>query len=162
MHDYVRRSARVVLLDAEDRILLVRSGFGRSVEGVASAWFVPGGRVEGGESLVQAAVREVAEGTGLVLAVGSLLPLAFSHGSGRVGETSGWMRDDFFWCPAPDTVLDASGMEAAERAVFERYRWWTTEELAVTEDPVFPRGLAGVVADQLAGAVTDPPRELPW
>ncbi|PZS17861.1 MAG: NUDIX hydrolase [Acidimicrobiales bacterium] len=45
----------------DDSLLLIRRGHGPA----AGMWAVPGGRVEAGETLAEAVVREVAEETGL-------------------------------------------------------------------------------------------------
>jgi len=58
-------AAGAVILDEDGRVLLVQRG--REPE--RGRWSIPGGRVEAGESLRQAVVREVLEETGLVVEV---------------------------------------------------------------------------------------------
>ncbi|WP_433800262.1 NUDIX domain-containing protein [Actinomycetospora sp. CA-084318] len=59
-------AAGAVVHDAAGRLLLVRRG--RAPQ--AGRWTLPGGRVEPGESPAEAAAREVAEETGIVVTVG--------------------------------------------------------------------------------------------
>ncbi|MEU0104002.1 NUDIX hydrolase [Streptomyces sp. NPDC006251] len=54
----------VLLLDAEDRILLLRYAEGQPGSGI---WGLPGGMLDQGEDPVTAARREVCEETGIVL-----------------------------------------------------------------------------------------------
>lgn len=57
----------VVVVD--DELLVIRRGHGPG----AGEWSIPGGRVEAGETLAEAVVREVAEETGLEAVCGSLI-----------------------------------------------------------------------------------------
>ena len=61
--------AYALILDGEDRVLLVRAGNGR--------FYLPGGRVEPGETAEQALAREVEEECGLSVRVGKSLGEAF-------------------------------------------------------------------------------------
>jgi ADP-ribose pyrophosphatase YjhB (NUDIX family) len=56
-----------VVHDADGRLLLIRRGH----EPNRGLWSLPGGRVEPGETVLQAVVREVAEETGLAVRAGA-------------------------------------------------------------------------------------------
>jgi 8-oxo-dGTP diphosphatase len=101
--------AGAVVRDDGGRLLLVRRGHdpGRG------SWSLPGGRIEPGESAVEAAAREVREETGLEVAINELLTTVDLPGGYRVhdfaatvvgGElVAGDDADDVRWC-TPDEV----------------------------------------------------------
>lgn len=64
---------------ADGRLLLVRRGQAPG----AGLWSVPGGRVEPGEGLAEAVVREVAEETGIEVRCGELLGWVERIGDGH-------------------------------------------------------------------------------
>lgn len=153
MAEFVRRSARVLLLDASDRLLLVQSG---------RAWFAPGGGVEEGEKLADAAARELREETGLTAVPADLYPVAYTAGRADLGWASGLFRDDFFFHRVTSHQVDPAGLNEFERQHYRGHRWWTHAELAATRETIYPVGLAALVADLIVGRLPASPIALPW
>lgn len=162
---FVRRSARVVLFDAGGAVLLVKSGFRRSIGGVTSAWFVPGGGVERDETVrlaLAAAARELKEETGVSAVPDELVHLAFAEGDGQVDDLRGRMRDDIYVSQTLSRAISTSGLEQHERDALHGYRWWLIEDLLVTDELVFPRGLGAALTDYRASSNWSQPVQLPW
>jgi 8-oxo-dGTP diphosphatase len=66
------------LVDASGRVLIARRPAGKSLAGL---WEFPGGKVEPGEGLEEALVRELAEELDVAVRADALAPFAFaSHG----------------------------------------------------------------------------------
>jgi 8-oxo-dGTP pyrophosphatase MutT (NUDIX family) len=151
--EFARRSARVLVLDGSDRLLLVRSG---------GIWLAPGGGVEDGEGLAEAAARELREETGLSVAPAGLYPVAFKTGRADLGWASGLFRDDFFFCRVDRHQVDPSGLNEFERQHYRGHHWWTHAELAATSETIAPANLAALVADLIAGRLPAAPVTLPW
>lgn len=117
------------VVERGDQLLLVRRGRGAA----AGQWSVPGGRVEGGETLVEAVVREVREETGLDIVCGEALGWVE-----RISDEHHFVIMDFRAVPLdPATSLHA-GDDAAEAVWVDR---WAVTELDLVE------GLAEFLAD---------------
>ncbi|WP_245871215.1 NUDIX hydrolase [Asanoa hainanensis] len=163
--ELARLSARVLLLDGDFRVLLLRFAFHqRDVpEFGAYGWCAPGGGVEAGESLAEAAAREVGEEVGLAVAPDDLgAPVAYTGGYADLGWARGVFRDDFFALRVDAFEPDMSGMLEVESAFHVGHRWWTSAELASPAETVFPYGLAGLIDELAAGRRPASAVELPW
>ena len=67
--DYLPRVAVGAVLFDNDRVLLVK----RSNDPAKGMWAVPGGKIQPGETMQQALVREIKEETGLDIEVGDIV-----------------------------------------------------------------------------------------
>ena len=92
----------------DDRLLLIRRGRGPA----AGEWSLPGGRVERGELLAEALVRELREETGLDVVCGGLLGWVE-----RMGDEHHFVILDFVaTLLGPDNAEPIGGDDAAEAA----------------------------------------------
>ena len=134
-----RRAARVILIDDAGRVLLFRGGDPARPE-AGTWWFTPGGGVDDGESVEDAARREVREETGL--GVTELGPVVLERRiefefEGRILD-----QDEVFFAVTVNAfdVDDREWTDLERRSVFE-HRWWTRADLGTTREMVYPEGL---------------------
>ncbi|MEO6826167.1 MAG: NUDIX domain-containing protein [Microbacteriaceae bacterium] len=108
-------AAGAVVKDTAGRFLLVM----RAAEPEAGSWTIPGGKVEPGESLAEAAAREVCEETGIrVRVVGELGVLERPAGNGRVYEIHDFAADYVSGeVSAADDAADAGWFSAQQMAL---------------------------------------------
>jgi 8-oxo-dGTP pyrophosphatase MutT (NUDIX family) len=143
-----RLTARILLLDPQGRILLMKGRL-PSDPAAPGAWFTVGGGVESGETLAEAALREIREETGFTDAtVGPVLWEGEQIHHDRKGRPVRVLESFMVArCAGGEPARD--GWQALEREFVDDIRWWTHAELAACDEPVFPRDLASRLADIL-------------
>ena len=162
MHPIPRTSARVILLDSRDRILLFSSLPSAGASARQIAWVLPGGGAEEGEEIAATAARELFEETGLRVAPAMLAgPVGVGRGTWSDGVTTYQAEDFVFLLRIPHWEVVTEGFTVLERQQVTGHRWWSLEELRQTDALVFPRTLAPLLARLLAGEMPAAPIELP-
>jgi 8-oxo-dGTP diphosphatase len=138
-----RRSARVILLNDEGQVLLIRFIIPRR-SGPFAFWATPGGGIEDGETELEAARREMREELHLEV----LLAAPPVHVTTSRFEFDGAMIDsvDTFFagrCERNAPRLDAP--TEAERAAMQEMRWWSVEDIEQAAEPIYPPELATII-----------------
>jgi 8-oxo-dGTP pyrophosphatase MutT (NUDIX family) len=143
-----RRAARVLLVDADDRVLMFRgTDPGRPGE---RYWFTVGGGLDDGESAVQAAARELREETGLEVSDQSVgEPVWHEVTDFPYGDT--WYRQDqdFFLVRVDSWEVSTLGHDVVERESIDAHRWWSVEELVETAERFYPAVLPSLLREIL-------------
>jgi 8-oxo-dGTP pyrophosphatase MutT (NUDIX family) len=132
-----RRTVKLLLVDPDDRLLLVR---GRDSADGAHHWYPVGGGIEDGESHHEAAVREAWEETGIEgLPTGDTVwtrEAHYEHAGLRYDVHETWLR-----YPVAHFIPTPARLSDLEQQGIIGFRWWTADELRATTASVFPPDL---------------------
>jgi 8-oxo-dGTP pyrophosphatase MutT (NUDIX family) len=144
----VRLAGRVILLDPDNRVLLMRYD-----DGLPNGrhWTTPGGGLNDGEDYATAAARELAEETGWTdITLRREIherSLTMEYAGRLVGQHE---RHFLARTDRPGRPLgDVAQMHAADGIA--AWRWWTLAELDSTSEVIWPAELATVIRKVLAG-----------
>jgi 8-oxo-dGTP diphosphatase len=158
----VRHSARAVILDSRDRILLCRFALPHPAvpPGAEIVWAAPGGGVEPGETLLAALRRELREEVGLT--IDDDPPHVWHQEVVMPRRTDGYdgIVNDYFLVRT--TSFDPRGALSAAELAGEHisgFRWWRPADITAYRGPDLfsPRDLATPLTALLATGVPATP-----
>ncbi|CAM5529597.1 MULTISPECIES: NUDIX hydrolase [Streptomyces] len=153
----LRRVARVVLLDPDERVLLLH---GHEPDDLTTAWwFTPGGGLEGAETHEEAARRELAEETGITGV--DLGPELWRRVCSFTFAGRRWDQDErYYLARARSSVTGPTALTELERRTVAGARWWSCEELTSTHETVYPNRFAELLRTLLDEGVPARPMTL--
>lgn len=150
-----RRAARVVLLDEDRRILLLRA-HDPADRSRPPWWEIPGGGIDPGESSADGARRELYEETGIRAEMGKCI-----WRQHNVFDFAGlhFDQDEYVHVArcANGQTYAPTHLEAIEAQAFEGHRWWTLDDLLASDEPVLPPRLREFLPAVVAGDLPDEP-----
>jgi 8-oxo-dGTP pyrophosphatase MutT (NUDIX family) len=138
-----RETARVFLTNPAGQLLLMLTHWDPGT-GLPPRWLTPGGGIDAGEAVIDAAVRELFEETGMVVSPEDL---------GQVVHTIDFLMDwdenrfetgrAYFYSLAvtEDFQLDNAAWTIDEHRDVIEWRWWSVSELIASGERVGPPGL---------------------
>jgi 8-oxo-dGTP pyrophosphatase MutT (NUDIX family) len=160
-HNATRRTARAILMDPDDQVLLFEfhlpAGFISDAPRIF--WATPGGAIEEGEDVIAALRRELDEETGIQ---GYDVGPELFHGSNELTIKGVPTRtlERFFLVRSPVSSLGATAWTDVEKLVMRRHKWWPISELKLTTETVFPPRLGYWIGTVLRQGTAEP-REIP-
>ena len=157
----VRQSSRLIILDSEDRLLLMQIKLDEPADPLKPItkpyWVTLGGGVNSNESLEEAAVRELYEETGITDAIiGPRIWHGQWQGKNRINdETYFLIKLNYL-----GGELNYSNLEEEEKQVIKTMKWWTIDELKESTEIFIPQYLSVYLTNILKGEIPSDPIEI--
>lgn len=152
----LRQAVRAVMIDHQDRVLLVKMDFDR--KGWIPGWLLPGGGIEPSEDAPTALRRELLEETGLADPfIGPVICRRRILGSTIAGGFGG-QEEEIYLVPCHDFVPAPAFTEGELRSEgIVDMQWFTVPELRAFDERVFPAELPELIERVLEfGGSIDP------
>lgn len=151
-----RETARVILCKPSGEVFLIKTHFDPEI-GLPPRWLTPGGGIEDGESIAEAARRELLEETGLELSVEAIGQLVWQT-TGRWAwsdQINHHTYVDYFFLhqlserESQSFELNTNGWTQEEHRDVVEHRWWNLHALKESGESVGPPDLVEFLLNHL-------------
>jgi 8-oxo-dGTP pyrophosphatase MutT (NUDIX family) len=157
-YDVERSCVRIVLRDRDGRVLLLRAELASRAAG--HWWELPGGGIQAGEGFAEAAARELAEETGLLISPAQVGPPRWRRSATWAARGLRRLQHEVVVrvdLDASAPQVTGSGRTAEEREEYTGSRWWQLTDLLSSSERFYPGRLPELLPAFLAGAeLTEP------
>lgn len=158
-----RHTARLIILDPADRLLLIQYAAtpGQSVTypGLKNFWFTPGGGIEPGESAEQAALREMEEEVGLT-GLPLLGEVARRSALNDLFTRAAFCHERYFLVRTRDALFDTARLAETDQDEVLDVRFWALDDLAASDEVLIPAAVATLAQQLIAGGMPAAPLDL--
>jgi len=138
-----RDGVRAVLLDADERVLLLKT---LEPSSRAPVWITPGGALEPGESSAVGLRREILEETGLTDFDPGPVIWVREH-LFRWGKQTIYQREKIFLVRVEHFDPNTAGMDDAERCTLAEWRSWDVDSIMRSHEIFVPSRLASLLRE---------------
>jgi 8-oxo-dGTP pyrophosphatase MutT (NUDIX family) len=156
-----RTAVRLVVLDAAERVLLLHVQDLTNPQ-FGTAWELPGGGIEAGETFSDAALRELREETGIEVPAESIAAPTWHRRIEYIYRGTCWHQRElvaFVRLSDSSPHVDASRRVGTEKEDVLGARWWSMQQLMTSSERFYPRSLPAMLPRFIAGDTIDEPLE---
>ena len=157
-----RNTVRILLLNTKNKILLMcaddPSTTNKDGAYRGRFWFTIGGAIEQGETLQEAAIREIHEETGLDVKDVTFGPNVWYGAFDLVyAGTLTRINEQFVVAYTDKSELTMQNLTALEKKVIKEIRWFSIEEIQKSKEIIYPIELSHLLPDILAKQFPEKP-----